>query len=672
MRILASNPDTIGDVILRQPLYAALHEAGHEILMVVRPQVKAIARLILPYSRLLELPLNPYTEIDDSWPGRLQPLFDQALAFRPDVLLVAPCQWTLFDEQLAQALDNVSVIGMTGWLYPGSVYDGQRFESRIRFTVQAQVERTQHELEKNQRLCETVLGRPVTVGRPTLSATEIQRYLARVILERHGWSPGNYWLASIGANLACRYSQLRNWREEKWVATLRHAIEKHGWRFVLVGLPEEQELSRRIRDALGAAADNVLVIDEPDAGQDLLIGLAAWADGYLGRDTGPMHLAAALGKPVIAVFGGGTWPQFIPAAETARVFTMEVPCKQCEWLCHLADSHCVKAVPVEAVTAAIDELQAGSRGECRVTVLARSPELIRQMDREAVAHGREQLFQIGRQRRELAEVRARLADAEERAGRSAGEVRQIQQEFVEANQRAATSQKQLELEYQTARAEVELTVDELRAERDCLRTDLEASETLRVRENESLRAEVSGLTEDLEKAHQQQRRLTEAVANASKEQAILHETLAGVEHQKLTLESQLQKSQEEVGQLNARRVQLRKNLVALQGRLASSQSGRQRLEHQLDQARTERDHLTRKIQSALGQQAHLQTELAKAQVELQTALGQQAYLQAELVKSQEYQSSLLARIDELLSSRWRRLGRKLGVSKPASFERRAS
>ena len=39
MRILVSNPDTIGDMVLRQPFYSALLQHGHELMLIVRDSV---------------------------------------------------------------------------------------------------------------------------------------------------------------------------------------------------------------------------------------------------------------------------------------------------------------------------------------------------------------------------------------------------------------------------------------------------------------------------------------------------------------------------------------------------------------------------------------------------------------------------------------------------------
>src|ERR687895_703882 len=100
MRILASNPDTLGDLLLRQPLYHTLREAGHELTLVVRPSVLPLVPYVAPGAATLVLPYEAYaSDVEQHW-DRFAGLFDAARRFNPDALLVAPYRWTLFEEKL--------------------------------------------------------------------------------------------------------------------------------------------------------------------------------------------------------------------------------------------------------------------------------------------------------------------------------------------------------------------------------------------------------------------------------------------------------------------------------------------------------------------------------------------------------------------------------------------
>src|SRR5678816_2331248 len=90
MRLLVSNPDTLGDLVLRQPMYRALLDAGHELTLVVRPAVAPLVRHVAPGARVLELPYEAYaSDIADRW-DQFRDLFDTARAANPDALVIAP------------------------------------------------------------------------------------------------------------------------------------------------------------------------------------------------------------------------------------------------------------------------------------------------------------------------------------------------------------------------------------------------------------------------------------------------------------------------------------------------------------------------------------------------------------------------------------------------------
>lgn len=356
MRIVASNPDTLGDLMLRQPLYAALAEAGHELLLIVRPLTAPLAAQLAPGTRLLTLEVDPYgPQLTDARTG-LRPIFDAAADFRPDVLLVAPFQWTPFESLLSAALPpSVRRVGLTGCGYRGDWHTGQEHEAALALDIQAPASEELPELAKNERLAQAVLGAGVSLPDPRLSATPAQRVAARALLERSGLGREPYWAACIGDT---QHTRVRNWRPEHWAALLRDWSQRHGRTFVLVGNAAEHAANQAIYSQLGPAQSRTLVAP-PDVSLDVLIGLLAESGGYVGRDTGPMHLAAALGKPVLAVFGGGTWPRFVPAATPSCTLTVGVPCAGCKWHCVFEESWCVKDVPLADVQSAADELESG-------------------------------------------------------------------------------------------------------------------------------------------------------------------------------------------------------------------------------------------------------------------------------------------------------------------------
>jgi GT2 family glycosyltransferase len=64
--------------------------------------------------------------------------------------------------------------------------------------------------------------------------------------------------------------------------------------------------------------------------------------------------------PVVAVFGGGTWPRFTPAARRGVALVQPLPCFGCGWDCVFEDAPCLGGISVADVTAALDATLTGA------------------------------------------------------------------------------------------------------------------------------------------------------------------------------------------------------------------------------------------------------------------------------------------------------------------------
>jgi hypothetical protein len=194
---------------------------------------------------------------------------------------------------------------------------------------------------------------------------------------------------------------VRNWPLQLWGETLAKWGHEHDRNFLFVGHGNEEEASHRVIEAMGDQGHRAKVwsgAEERDL--DTLIGLLALSKGYVGRDTGPMHLAAALEKPVLAVFGGGTWPRFLPAAKAGVSLTVRVPCSGCGWDCHLSESVCIKDVPASAVLHAIDDVEAGRLRTNETREISPSGEMLRRIGYEGMRAAQERSLALATERRE--------------------------------------------------------------------------------------------------------------------------------------------------------------------------------------------------------------------------------------------------------------------------------
>jgi ADP-heptose:LPS heptosyltransferase len=141
--------------------------------------------------------------------------------------------------------------------------------------------------------------------------------------------------------------------------------ERPSLALVLACGPDEErsllELEREL--AAPSAGARVLFLREPIAGLGELLAHAAEADLYLGGDTGPRHLARALGTPAVIVLGP-TDPRHCGRSADERLVRVSVPCGPCHLeLCPLAgDEHhaCMRLVEPAGIAAAALELRGRS------------------------------------------------------------------------------------------------------------------------------------------------------------------------------------------------------------------------------------------------------------------------------------------------------------------------
>ncbi len=116
----------------------------------------------------------------------------------------------------------------------------------------------------------------------------------------------------------------RAWREEGFVAVAAGIRTRSGAAVVVTGTEGERELCRRI-----AAAGAVDLSGRTPVG--VLAALLERAALFVGNDSGPMHLAAAVGTPVAAVFGPGSPAKTRPwlPPEKVRCLWAALPCSPC-------------------------------------------------------------------------------------------------------------------------------------------------------------------------------------------------------------------------------------------------------------------------------------------------------------------------------------------------------
>ena len=84
----------------------------------------------------------------------------------------------------------------------------------------------------------------------------------------------------------------------------------------------------------------------------------------LATDSGPMHMACALGTPTVAVFSSGNWRQWAPR-KNCRVVTLDLPCSPCkrETAETCRTQECIKNITMNMLKNELDNcMQSSGRG----------------------------------------------------------------------------------------------------------------------------------------------------------------------------------------------------------------------------------------------------------------------------------------------------------------------
>lgn len=160
----------------------------------------------------------------------------------------------------------------------------------------------------------------------------------------YGWvaiCPGAKWTSKL-------------WPWEHYAEVVRLLIDRHGIFPVVIGGAEDHEVGMKLLATWGTGLCA--------AGELTVRGSAALMEGalfYLGNDTGAMHLAAAVGRPCVAIFSARDWPGiWEPYGKGHKALRYDVPCSGCRLAVCDRELRCLRGIEVQAVYQACKEMLA--------------------------------------------------------------------------------------------------------------------------------------------------------------------------------------------------------------------------------------------------------------------------------------------------------------------------
>ncbi len=324
-RILLLRLERIGDLLMTLPAIAELRQLvpDADIDLVVGSWNSAIARAVPGLSRVITL--------DAAWLARegggleLPALFtatrewrarryDMAINFEPDVrsnllLAMARAKWT------------------SGYRSGGG---GALLDVALDYDVAL------HTSDNARRLVLHTLGSTsatTTAGSSRLELPPDARDHAARLLARAG-SP------IVGVH-ASGGRAVKQWPLERFAEVARRLITDRNATIVLTGSAADRPLAAAVGQGLpaGRVIDVSGALDLPALG-----ALLERLDLYVTGDTGPMHLAHAVGTPVVAIFGPSTPARYAPRGPLDRVVRIDLPCSPCNRI-RLPPARCTGCTP---------------------------------------------------------------------------------------------------------------------------------------------------------------------------------------------------------------------------------------------------------------------------------------------------------------------------------------
>lgn len=353
-RLLCVRLDALGDVLMSTPAIRALRHGrpDRHVALLTSPAGAELAGLIPDVDEVIEYeapwmkatPLRPDATADERMIRRLAAgRFDAAAIFTvfsqnplPPAML---CYLAGVPLRLAHCRENPYQL-LTDWVSDDEPQGRVRHEVRRQLDLAAAVGcRTEDE-----RLAISVPGRARREVRSMLVARGLSAHRRWVVIHPGASAPS------------------RRYPPELFAQTAAELVHQQGFQVVLTGTAAERRLVDTIGAGLGRRALSLV-------GQLSLAELAAllsMAPLLLSNNSGPVHVAAAVGTPVVDLYAL-TNPQHAPWMVPHRLLYRDVECRYCfKSACPMEHHRCLRGVQPHEVVAAVrdlyDEVEAGHWG----------------------------------------------------------------------------------------------------------------------------------------------------------------------------------------------------------------------------------------------------------------------------------------------------------------------
>jgi heptosyltransferase-2 len=183
------------------------------------------------------------------------------------------------------------------------------------------------------------LPQPVSIR---IGVREEDRSAARKILQSEGIHEGSI---VIGINPGAFYGAAKRWFPERYAAVADALAQRYGASVVIFGAANDLRAAQEVQSNMKGSS--IVLAGRTTLGQ--LMGLIEQCRLFITNDSGPMHIAAALDVPQLAIFGSTSEIATGPLSKNAEVIKHQVDCNPCFLRECPTDFRCMKGVTAEKV-----------------------------------------------------------------------------------------------------------------------------------------------------------------------------------------------------------------------------------------------------------------------------------------------------------------------------------
>lgn len=189
------------------------------------------------------------------------------------------------------------------------------------------------------------------VAQPSIeiTATAEERAEARSLLEESGIGRETPFLV---LNPGAAYGTAKRWYTDRFALAANTVSRELALAVVLIGSEAESDIAGQVAARIKGAR----AITNGKTSLETLIGVLAESSLMITNDSGPMHIAAALGVPTVAIFGSTNEKVTGPVGTHTRIVKHAVECSPCLLRECPIDHRCMTGVTVDDVCSAAREL----------------------------------------------------------------------------------------------------------------------------------------------------------------------------------------------------------------------------------------------------------------------------------------------------------------------------